>query len=157
VSVLSLICSVHTFKGKQSCLSARHEGMWGSGGIAPRVFNFDTRWIWVIRLAPWPLYPSGKSPEHPLSRRLCGLQNRSGHFEEEKFLPTLPGFEPYLFSLSSFNLVTKPTDVHTFSLCLFAIYWSLVLPYTPRSFKWSLSLIYSVFDVQVAVHRDKFL
>jgi len=40
-----------------------------------RVDNFRLR----------PLYP-GKEPRYPLHRRLCGSQNRSGRFWEEKNL-----------------------------------------------------------------------
>jgi hypothetical protein len=31
-----------------------------------------TRWLWVVRITPRPLYPRGKSPWYPLGRRLSG-------------------------------------------------------------------------------------
>ena len=38
--------------------------------------------------------PPGKDPRYPLNRRLAGLQNQFGHFEEEKNLVSLRAFEP---------------------------------------------------------------
>jgi hypothetical protein len=38
--------------------------------------------------------PQGKSPWHPLDRRLGGPQSRSGRGGEEKTSQPLPGFEP---------------------------------------------------------------
>jgi len=54
-----------------------------SKGIAPFMLNLSTRWRRVVNLTSQPLYPSGKSPQHPLNRRLGGLQSQSGHFSEE--------------------------------------------------------------------------
>jgi hypothetical protein len=34
----------------------------GSGGIAPRILDLCTKWRWVVRFTPRPLYPQGKSP-----------------------------------------------------------------------------------------------
>jgi hypothetical protein len=62
----------------------RHEGVLGSGGIAPRINNLGTRWRWVVSFTPRPLYPQGKSPRYPLQRRLGGPQSRSGRGGEEK-------------------------------------------------------------------------
>jgi hypothetical protein len=55
-----------------------------SKGIALRIFNLATRWMWVVSFTPRPLYPQGKSPWYPLDRRLGGSQSRSGHGSEEK-------------------------------------------------------------------------
>jgi hypothetical protein len=55
---------------------------WGSGGIAPRILDFGTRWRWVISVTSRPLYPHVKSPWYPLDRRLGEPQSRSGR---EKF------------------------------------------------------------------------
>jgi len=30
----------------------RHEDVWGSGGIAPRILKHGTRWRWVVRFTP---------------------------------------------------------------------------------------------------------
>jgi hypothetical protein len=70
---------------------------WGSGGIAPRIFDLGTRWRWVVSFTPWPLYPQGKSPWYPLDRRLGGPQRRSWHSSEEKNSQLLPGLEPPIF------------------------------------------------------------
>jgi hypothetical protein len=48
---------------------------WGSGGIAPRVFNLGTRLRWVVSFMPWPLYPQRKSPSYPFDRRWVGLRD----------------------------------------------------------------------------------
>jgi hypothetical protein len=45
---------------------------WGSGNIAPRIPNLDTRMRGVVSFTPQPLYPQGKSPWYPLDRRLGG-------------------------------------------------------------------------------------
>jgi len=29
------------------------EMQWGSGGIAPHILNFSTRWRWVVSFMPW--------------------------------------------------------------------------------------------------------
>jgi len=43
----------------------RHEEVWGSGGITPRILNLGTRWSWVVRFTSRPLYHRGKSPPVP--------------------------------------------------------------------------------------------
>jgi len=54
-----------------------------------------------------PLYPRGKSPRHPLDRRLGGPQRRSGRGgEEENSLP-LPGIEPRSPSRSLVTLLSE--------------------------------------------------
>jgi len=30
----------------------RHEDVWVSGGIAPRILSLDTRWKWVVSFTP---------------------------------------------------------------------------------------------------------
>jgi hypothetical protein len=74
--------------------SPRHEGVLGSGGIAPRILDLGTRWRWVISFTPPPLYPQGKSPWYPLDRRMGGLQSRSVHRRKEKNSEPPPGLEP---------------------------------------------------------------
>jgi len=54
-----------------------------NGGTAPLILNLSTRWRRVVNLSSQPLYPWGKSPQHPLNRRLGGLQSQSGHFSVE--------------------------------------------------------------------------
>jgi len=48
---------------------------WGSGVIAPHVFDLGTRLRSVVSFMPWPLYPQEKSPWYPLDRRLGGPQS----------------------------------------------------------------------------------
>jgi hypothetical protein len=52
-------------KVKLSLCSTKHYAMktyCGSGGIAPRILNLDTRWRWVVNFTPRALYPQGKDP-----------------------------------------------------------------------------------------------
>jgi hypothetical protein len=49
-----------------------HEGVLGSGGIAPRILDLGTRWRWVVSFTPRPLYHQGKSRWYPLNKRLGG-------------------------------------------------------------------------------------
>jgi hypothetical protein len=56
-------------------------------------FDLGTRWRWVVSFTPRPLYPRGKRPWYPLSRRLGGPQSRSGRGGVEKNSHPLPAFE----------------------------------------------------------------
>jgi hypothetical protein len=47
------------------------------------ILDLDTRWRWVARFAPRPLYSQGKSPRYPLDRRLGGPQSQPGRCIEE--------------------------------------------------------------------------
>jgi hypothetical protein len=65
-------------KVKLSLCLTKHHAMktyWESGGIAPRVLDFGTRWRRVVNFTPRPLYPHGKSPRYPLDRRMGGPQS----------------------------------------------------------------------------------
>jgi hypothetical protein len=46
-------------------LARRHEDIWGSGGIDPRILDLGNRWWWVVSFTPRTLYPRGKSPRYP--------------------------------------------------------------------------------------------
>jgi hypothetical protein len=50
----------------------RHEGVLGSGGIAPCILDLGTRWRWVVSFTPRSLYPQGKSLWCPLDRGWVG-------------------------------------------------------------------------------------
>jgi hypothetical protein len=58
---------------------------WESGGIAPRILDFGTRWRRVVSYTLRTVYPQGKSPWYPLDRRLGGPQSRSGRGDEGMF------------------------------------------------------------------------
>jgi hypothetical protein len=62
----------------------RHEEVWGSADTSPCIHNLVSRWRWVFRFTPRPLYPQRKSLWYPLVRRLGGPQSRSGHGGEKK-------------------------------------------------------------------------
>jgi hypothetical protein len=53
------------------------------------VLNLSTRWKRVANLTLRLLYSQGKSPRHPLKRRLGGPQSRSGRSGKKKSLPVL--------------------------------------------------------------------
>jgi hypothetical protein len=55
--------------------ASHHKDVLGSGGMAPRILNLSTKWRWVVSFTPRPLYCRGKSPRHPLDRRLDGPQS----------------------------------------------------------------------------------
>jgi hypothetical protein len=74
--------------------ASRHEGVLGSGGIAPHILDLGTRWRWAVSYTPRPLYPQRKSRSYLLDRSLGGPQSRSGHGGEEKNSQPLPGLEP---------------------------------------------------------------
>jgi hypothetical protein len=74
-------------KVKLSLCLTKHHAMkmyWGSGSIAPRILDLDTRWRWVVSLTPRPLYSQGKNPWYPLDRKLGGHQSQSGRGGEDK-------------------------------------------------------------------------
>jgi hypothetical protein len=72
----------------------RHDGVLGSGGIAPRILDLGTRWRWVVSLAPRRFTSQVKSPWCPIGRRLGRPQSRFGYGGEEKNSQPLPGLEP---------------------------------------------------------------
>jgi hypothetical protein len=51
---------------------------WRSGGIIPRILDLGTRWMWVVRFTPLPLYLKGNSPKCPFDRRLEGWPTQGG-------------------------------------------------------------------------------
>jgi len=65
----------------------------GSRGINPLILNFGARWRSVINITPRLLHPQ-KEPDYPVQRRVGGRQSQAGHFEGDKNLLALPGFEP---------------------------------------------------------------
>jgi hypothetical protein len=65
------------------------EAYWGSGGIAPCILDFGTRWRRVVNFMPQPLYPQGKSPWYPLDRRLCGPQSHTKYLNFTVMIKTV--------------------------------------------------------------------
>jgi hypothetical protein len=83
------ICHSHVEVQLSLCLTnyaLRHEGVWGRGCIDPRFLDIGTSWRWVVNFTPRPLYPRGRSPQHPLDMRLGEPQNRCGRRGEKKIL-----------------------------------------------------------------------
>jgi hypothetical protein len=70
-----------------------HEGILGSGGMAPCSLDLGTGWSLVVSFMPWPIYLQGKSHRYQLDRRLSGPQSQSGHGGEEKNSHLLPRIE----------------------------------------------------------------
>jgi len=72
-------------------LAPSREYVWGSGGIAPCIFNPGTAWRWVVKFTARPLYPRRRSPRYTLVRWLCGP--RAGRDAVAKKNLSLPGIE----------------------------------------------------------------
>jgi hypothetical protein len=56
---------------------------WGSGGIAPRVLNYGTRWRWVVSFTPRPIYRREKNPRYQmvtLGGSGCGGEEKRSHY-----------------------------------------------------------------------------
>ena len=51
----------HAVIGNGNCTCTYHTGTWMSGGVAPRILNFGTRWSWVVSFTFRPLYPVRKN------------------------------------------------------------------------------------------------
>jgi hypothetical protein len=88
------ICSsIHSMKANLSlCLTnwaLRHEELWRSACIDPRILDLCPCWRWVVSFMPGPLYPWGKSPRYPLDRRVGGLRNQSRWRGRRKSRPYL--------------------------------------------------------------------
>jgi hypothetical protein len=105
----------------------RHEGVLGSGSIAPLILDLGTRWRWVASFTPRPLYPQGKSPSYPLARRLGGPQSRSGRSDEEKSSQPLPGLEPPIIQSVSQLYTTELSRLYC-CLCMIQLCCYFMFP-----------------------------
>jgi hypothetical protein len=63
----------------------RHKNVWLSGGIAPLILYFSTRWRWIVTFMPLLIYIRCKSLRYTLDRRLRGNQGRSGLCDRKTF------------------------------------------------------------------------
>lgn len=63
----------------------RHKNVWLSGGIAPLILYFSTRWRWTVTFMPLLIYIRWKSLRYTLDMRLRGNQGRSGLCERKTF------------------------------------------------------------------------
>jgi len=66
---------------------------WGSEGIARLIFNFGTRWRWLVSFMPRLLYPRAKRSRHRLDRRLGDPQSlcgRCGEYKKSHLCPYHP-------------------------------------------------------------------
>jgi hypothetical protein len=59
----------------------------GIGDVALLIFNLSTRWRWIVRFTPWPLYPWKERHRYTLERGQDGPQGRSGAAEETEVDP----------------------------------------------------------------------
>jgi hypothetical protein len=100
---------------------------WGTGSIAPRIFDLGTRWRWVVSFTPRLLYPRGKSPWYPFDRRLGGPQIGFEHGTEEKNSQPPPGIETPIIRSSSPQPVDIPTELFLPKSNCQAIQYSFVL------------------------------
>jgi hypothetical protein len=69
-------------------------------------------WDGITSGLDWLLYPRGKSPWHPLNRRLGGLQGLSGNFREKKNLLPLLGIKPCFLHHIAHSLITIQTMLY---------------------------------------------
>ena len=67
-----------------------------SKNTTPLILNIGTRHGSVANFILRMLYPTERTCQYPLSRRLGRHQNWSGHFRKEKNLWPLPGFKLYI-------------------------------------------------------------
>lgn len=86
----------------------RHEDVWWSGCIVPRILKLYSAWRWVISLTSRSVWRREEISLCPSNKRLDGSQSWSycGRFGEEKNLLTLPGIEPTILRLSTHTLAT---------------------------------------------------
>jgi hypothetical protein len=91
----------------------RHEGVLGSGVIAPCILDFGIMWRWVISFTSRPLYPQGRSPSYPLGRRVGGPQSWSGRGGEEKDSQPLQGLEPPIIQPIAHRYTTELSRILT--------------------------------------------
>jgi hypothetical protein len=99
----------------------RHTGEWG---YSSTILDLGTRWRWLVSFTLLPLYPRGKSPRHPLDRRLGGRQSRCGCCGEEKNL-ALPGIEPGPSSQSLYRLSYPDSQINKYNLLKWCFYHQL--------------------------------
>jgi hypothetical protein len=71
---ITYLCSIN--------YAPHHGAVWG------------TRWRWVLRLTPLPLYPQTKTPRYPLDMRLIGPHIQSGRCGEQKSLAPAGSWTP---------------------------------------------------------------
>jgi hypothetical protein len=96
------------------CLTKHHtmKTYWGSGGIAPRILDLGTRWMWVVSFTLRPLYPQGKGLRYPLGGRLDGSQRCSGHGGEDQNSLEPRSFSPQLSRYTDWAITAK---IHPYS------------------------------------------
>jgi len=108
-------------KGKVASVrnwAPRHEGVLGSGGIAPRILHLGTRWRLMMSFTPRPIYRQWKSSWYPLHRWLGGPQRRSGRCGKEKNLKPLPGLEPPIIQ----PVMCFLSVFYSLSLCIYYLF-----------------------------------
>lgn len=66
-------------KGKVVPVNAMKAYKW-SGGIAPLILSFGSRWKWMVSLMLQPLYAWGRSTCYCLNGRLGGPQSQCRYF-----------------------------------------------------------------------------
>lgn len=106
------------------------------------ILDLCIRWMWMVSFAYRRLYPLGKRRWYFLDRKICELQNQSGHWGiEKKFLlcqdskTGLPTHTPSLYRLSyrpyvQYGLYFLPIDVLLSSHFSFIIVQNLVVKTT---------------------------
>ena len=101
-------------KRKSKILSVRGIGADAGAEVQCHSFLMYALHAMNIQLRAAVALPPRKEYQHPLERRLCGSQSRSGCCGEEINFLSLPGIEPQFLRRLVCKLVTRPTALHRF-------------------------------------------
>jgi hypothetical protein len=91
-----------------------YKDMWGSGGVAPCIFNFGTGWNWVVSFMSWLHYLWLKSSSNHWIARVGGHRSWSECKGEDKSLLPLLGIWPQFLGCPACSQVTIPTELSRF-------------------------------------------
>jgi hypothetical protein len=90
----------------------RNEDVWASDHIDPRIFNFVTRWRWVVSCTLRRLYSRTMNHRYPFDRRLDGRHGRSGRCGAVRSLLSLSAIELRFLGRPAHNIVVISTEIY---------------------------------------------
>jgi hypothetical protein len=109
-----------TVEGKrQSWSCARHEGMWGNGGITPLILNVYTKWAEWSVLCPYRFIPGKRARATKWIEDWVDPKSRSGCFGEAQNFFFLPGIEPRYLGVPACNLFSIPIGLCIWKISFF--------------------------------------
>lgn len=143
-----------SFCSVDSCLSASHEGVYGSRSITPLILNLDNGWRWIIIFTPQLLYP-----RYPFNRTLDRRQSRCGYISFSVPSESSAAATTSCFLSCDFPCVAKET-VTSFSISLPCSWMlpSVLFQYQWQSplFKRHFSGIFLPFNVPSVIQSSTF-